>query len=169
MDLVGVRVDVPANTPIVLLRERSDARRLLPIMIGHAEATAIHVVLQGLVPPRPLTHDLMLAVLEQLGATIEQVVITEIRDHTFYAELHLRSAAGESIISARPSDAIALAVRCDAPLFAQEALLDEAGVDDSEMDDVDDEEVDERQAQAILDEFRDFLEDVSPEDFEEPH
>ena len=158
-----MRVDVPANTPIVLLREHNETRRLLPIMIGHAEANAIHVAVQGLVPPRPLTHDLMLQVITELGATVERVVITEIRDHTYYAILHLRTATGERQISARPSDAIALAVRCQAPLFAAEDLLDQVGVIEDDEDD--DDSVEE---EAILDEFRDFLDDISPEDFEEP-
>lgn len=163
MELVGVRVDVPANTPIVLLREDNETRRLLPIMIGHAEANAIHVAVQGLVPPRPLTHDLLLQVITELGATVERVVITEIRDHTYYALLHLRTATGELRISSRPSDAIALAVRCQAPLFADEDLLDQVGVVEADEEEDDDSEEEE----AILDEFRDFLDEVSPEDFDE--
>ena len=85
MDLVGVRVEIPANTPMVLLQERDGEQRLLPIMIGGAEASAIHYALEGVEPPRPLTHDLFVNVLQTLGVTLERVEVTEIRDHTFYA------------------------------------------------------------------------------------
>ena len=160
MELLGVRVELPANTPVVMLREHDgDRGRVLPILIGGPEAAAIHAALEGLVPPRPLTHDLMVVVLETLGATLDKVVITEVRDHTFYAELHLTTATGSSVISCRPSDGIAVAVRTDAPIFAAEALLDEAAVEVPDVEDEADEE-------AILDEFRDFLDDVRPEDFE---
>ena len=130
LELVGVRVEIPANTPMVLLREQVGRQRLLPIYIGTPEATAIHYALEGVTPPRPLTHDLFLQVLTELGVRLEQVVVTEMREHTYFAELHLRRNGGEvSIISSRPSDAIALAVRCSAPLFAAEELLDEVGQD----------------------------------------
>jgi bifunctional DNase/RNase len=159
MELLGVRVELPANTPVVMLREHDAERsRVLPILIGGPEAAAIHAALEGLVPPRPLTHDLLVIVLETLGATLDKVVITEVRDHTFYAELHLTTASGSSVISCRPSDGIAVAVRTDAPIFAAEELLDEAAVEVAEDDEADEE--------AILDEFRDFLDDVRPEDFE---
>ncbi len=148
---------MPANTPMVLLREQAEPHRLLPIYIGTAEASAIHYALEGVVPPRPLTHDLMLEVMGTLAATIDNVVVTEIRDRTYYAELHLSTPAGEQVISSRPSDAIALAVRCNAPIFASEALIDAVGQDaPAEPDDDTDE---------IIDEFKDFIENVSPEDF----
>lgn len=157
MELVGVRVEIPANTPMVLLREQDGRHRLVPIYIGSPEATSIHYALEGVVPPRPLTHDLFLNTLEALGATLEQVVVTEVRDHTFYAELHLRTPSGQSVVSARPSDAIALAVRCGAPLFAADDLVDEVGQDPPP--DPEDE------AAEILDEFHDFIENVTPDDF----
>jgi bifunctional DNase/RNase len=160
MELLGVRVELPANTPVVMLREQDAARpRVLPILIGGPEASAIHSAMEGIVPPRPLTHDLAVTVIQSLGATLEKVVITEVREHTFYAQLHLRTASGELVVSSRPSDAIALAVRATAPIFAEETLLDEAAI---EVPDDDEEEGDE---EAILDEFRDFLDDVNPEDF----
>ena len=160
MELLGVRVELPANTPVVMLREHDGERgRVLPILIGGPEAAAIHAALEGLVPPRPLTHDLLVVVLQTLGATLDKVVITEVRDHTFYAELHLTTATGASVISCRPSDGIAVAVRTEAPIFAAEALLDEAAVEVADDEEVADEE-------AILDEFRDFLDDVRPEDFD---
>ncbi len=160
MELLWVRVELPANTPVVMLREHDGERgRVLPILIGGPEAAAIHAALEGLVPPRPLTHDLLVIVLQTLGATLEKVIITEVRDHTFYAELHLITDKGSSVISCRPSDAIAVAVRTGSPIFAAEDLLDEAAVEVADDDGADDEE-------AILDEFRDFLDDVRPEDFE---
>ncbi len=159
LELVGVRVEVPANTPMVLLREQSGRQRLLPIYIGTPEATAIHYALEGVDPPRPLTHDLFMQTLTVLGITLEQIVVTEMREHTYFAELHLRSAErGVTVLSARPSDAIALAVRCSAPLFASEELLDEVGQEAAV-------EAEEEAAEEILDEFRDFIEHVNPEDF----
>lgn len=159
MELLGVRVELPANTPVVMLREHEvEHPRVLPILIGGPEASAIHSALEGIVPPRPLTHDLLVVVIQALGATLTQVVITEVREHTFYAELHLATAAGERKLSCRPSDAIALAVRTATPIFASESLLDEAAVE-APID------ADEVAEEAILDEFRDFLDDISPDDF----
>ena len=158
LELVGVRVEVPANTPMVLLREQTGRHRLLPIYIGTPEATAIHYALEGVTPPRPLTHDLFVQTLGQLGVALEQIVVTEMRDHTYYAELHLRNAEDAvTVISSRPSDAIALAVRCAAPLFASEELLDEVGQEPPPEP--------EDEAEEIIDEFRDFIEKVNPEDF----
>ena len=157
MELIGVRVEVPANTPMVLLREQSGAQRLLPIYIGSPEASAIHYALEGIAPPRPLTHDLFLTTMQQLGATLDSVVVTEVRDHTYYAELHITGQDGEHVVSSRPSDAIALAVRCGASLFADDDLLDEVGqLPEPETED---------DAEEIIDEFKDFIEHVSPEDF----
>lgn len=157
MELIGVRVEVPANTPMVLLRESEGRHRLVPIYIGTPEATSIHYALEGIVPPRPLTHDLFLETLAALGTRLDKVVVTEMRDHTFFAELHLETPDGPRVISSRPSDAIALAVRCDAPLFAADDLVDEVGQEPAADADDDTEE--------ILDEFHDFIESVNPEDF----
>jgi len=157
MELVGVRVEIPANTPMVLLQEQDGDHRLLPIMIGGAEASAIHYALEGVEPPRPLTHDLFVGVLRTLGTQLDKVVVTEVRDHTFYAELHLTTPGGPQVVSSRPSDAIALAVRFGAPLFADEDLLDEVGqLPPAEPED---------EAEEIIDEFKSFIEHVSPEDF----
>jgi bifunctional DNase/RNase len=158
LELIGVRVEIPANTPMLLLREAEGRHRLLPIYIGSPEASAIHYALEGVVPPRPLTHDLFLHTLAELGATITQVVVTEIRDRTYYAEVHLATATGDKVISARPSDAIALAVRCAAPIFASQSLIDEVGQEPT-LEPEDD-------ADEIIDEFKDFIENVSPEDFQ---
>lgn len=163
LELVGVRIEVPANTPMMLLQESDGERRLLPIYIGHPEASSIHVAIEGIEPPRPLTHDLFATVLTELGATVDQVVITEVRDHTFFAELYVTiegdEAGTERTISARPSDAVALAVRLGVPILATEQLLDEAGQPAELVADDDDD------ADEIIDEFKDFIENVSPEDF----
>lgn len=163
MTLVGVRVELPTNQPIVLLRE-VDGVRFLPIWIGGVEAQAIAFALQGTVTPRPLTHDLMRDILEGLGTAVLRVVICDLRDGTFYADLVLDHDGDEITISARPSDAIALAVRIGAPLFAAEEVVDDASIliDEEDLDDADKGE----DADAMVEEFREFLEDVSPEDFE---
>jgi bifunctional DNase/RNase len=154
MHLVGVRVELPTNNPIVLLREAEGEHRVLPIFIGAVEATAIAFALQGVVTPRPMTHDLMRDLLEALGVTLERVTITELREGTFYAELALAGNGQTWSVSSRPSDAIALAARLGTTLFADEAVLDEAGVLVSD----DDEDVE-------VEKFREFLEQVNPEDF----
>ncbi|MEK7423429.1 MAG: bifunctional nuclease family protein [Actinomycetota bacterium] len=156
MELVGVRVEVPANTPVVVLREQAGTQRLLPIVIGNPEASSIHSALEGIQAPRPLTHDLLVAVLAQLSATLDRVVITEIRDHVFFAEMHLRDGAREHVMSCRPSDALAVAVRTGSPIFATEGLLLEAGQDVEEEEAAD---------EAIIGEFLDFLDDLDPDDF----
>ena len=159
MEVAGVPVELPANTPMVVLREQEGRHRLLPIMIGSPEASAIHNALEGIVPQRPLTHDLLVNVFAALGAELESVIVTEVRDHTFYAELHLRTDGGPKVVSSRPSDALALAVRTGTPIYADETLLDEAALDAPD-------ELAEQEEEAILDEFRDFLEEINPEDFE---
>jgi uncharacterized protein len=157
VSLVGVRVEVPTNQPIVLLREQ-DGHRHLPIFIGPPEATAIVYALQGMETPRPLTHDLFKSVLDDLTAKLERVVITELHEGTFYAEIEIQQQGATHRISSRPSDAIALAVRYDeqVPLFVEEAVLDEAGV-------LFESEEEEEQ----IEEFREFLDQVRPEDFAE--
>lgn len=157
LELIGVRVEMPANTPMVLLRESDGRQRLLPIYIGSPEASAIHYALEGVEPPRPLTHDLFLNVLGELDTTVTKVVVTEMRERTYLAELHLDTPGGERVVSARPSDAIALAVRCGAGLFASDELIDEVGQEPVAAPDED--------AAEIIDEFKDFIENVSPEDF----
>ena len=149
VDVMGVRVEMPSNQPIVLLRE-VEGDRYLPIWIGAAEATAIAYVQQGVVPPRPLTHDLLKDVVGAVGRTVAEVRITRLEDGVFYAELDLGDGA---IVSARPSDAIAVALRTGSPIFVDDAVLDEAGVA------IPDEEEDE------VERFREFLDQVTPEDF----
>jgi uncharacterized protein len=163
MELVGVRVELPANQPIVLLKEKTGPR-YLPIWIGAVEATAIAFALQGVDTPRPLTHDLFVEVLNSLDVTVEAVHVTELREGTFYAELHLNQAGERRIVSARPSDAIALASRLeDVPIFGTEDVLDEAGLE-IETRDEDGEEVD---PDEEVRQFREFLDQITPEDFKE--
>lgn len=154
MELVGVRLELPSQSPILLLRE-TGGTRYLPIWIGTPEATAIAIALEGIEPLRPMTHDLLKLVTEALGASVDRVVVTELNDGTFYADLVMTTGEDEVHVSSRPSDAIALAARTSCPVFAARAVLDEVGV---EIQDTSEEEEIER--------FREFLEDVSPQDFE---
>jgi len=162
LELVSVQVFV-AGTHAMILRELGGERRVLPIMIGEPEAQSISGVLEGHVPPRPLTHDLTVTLLAVLGASLERVVLTEVVDTTYYAELHLRTATGEAVVSSRPSDGVALAIRIGAPVVATESLLDEVGRPATFLDDEDDDEDDD--PESILEEFRDFLDDLDPDDF----
>ncbi|MTV26848.1 bifunctional nuclease family protein [Nitriliruptoraceae bacterium ZYF776] len=163
MELIGVRVELPANQPIVLLKERSGSR-YLPIWIGAVEATAIAFALQGVDTPRPLTHDLFVDVLGELDVRLEAVHVTDLREGTFYAELHLAAGDGTRVVSARPSDAIALASRLDdVPLWADEHVLDQAGL---EIDEDDEDGETGVEAEEEVRRFREFLDQVTPEDFE---
>jgi bifunctional DNase/RNase len=152
MSLVGVRVELPTNQPIVLLRER-EGERFLPIWIGAMEATAIAFALQGIVTARPMTHDLLKNVLEDLSVHVQRIIITELKDGTFYAVIQMQQDGRSYEVSSRPSDAIALAVRVSVPIFAHEDVLTEASIvirDDEEQE---------------VEKFREFLENVNPEDF----
>jgi bifunctional DNase/RNase len=152
LNLVGVRVELPSNQPIVLLRER-EGKRYLPIWIGVNEAQAIAIALQGIATPRPMTHDLMKNLLDEVGVSVERISITELRDGIFYAMVHIARNGSRFEVSSRPSDAIALAVRSSVPIFAAEEVLAEASID------VPDEEEQE------VEKFREFLDQVSPDDF----
>ncbi|MDA3039761.1 MAG: bifunctional nuclease family protein [Actinomycetota bacterium] len=159
MELVGVRVQMPTNAPILLLRETSGQRRTVPIYIGGPEAHAIDLALSGTPTARPMTHDLLTTLIDGLGCTVAQVVVTELRQGTFYAELSIKNAAGETkVFSARPSDAVAIAVRAQAPIFAEEALIEEAGIEEEPVED----EVEE---EAMVEELRRFLDKANPDDF----
>lgn len=171
VDVVGVRVEMPTNQPIVLLRER-EGERYLPIWIGAVEATAIAYAQQGVEPARPLTHDLLADVVGGLGHQLVEVRITDLADGVFFAELAFESG---QTISARPSDAIALALRVDAPVVAAPEVLDEAGIalpDDDESDrDVAESEGSSPgggASEGEVERFREFLEGISPEDFGSP-
>ena len=150
VDVMGVRVEMPSNQPIVLLREVT-GERYLPIWIGAVEATAIAFAQQGVVPPRPLTHDLMKDLLDALGQELAEVQITDMKDGVFFATLVLGSGVE---IGARPSDSIALALRTGSRIVCAEEVLDEVGLA------VPAEQEDE------VERFREFLDHVTPEDFE---
>jgi uncharacterized protein len=154
MTLAGVRIELPSNQPIVLLRE-AEGERYLPIWIGSAEASAIALALQGVVTPRPMTHDLMKNILDEVAVQVANIVITELREGTFYAVINLQRNGTSFEISSRPSDAIALAVRLGCKIFASEDVLAEAAILIPSGDE--DEEVEK---------FREFLENVTPEDFQ---
>ena len=166
LNLVGVRVELPTNTPILLLKETT-GDRFLPIFIGPAEAHAIVTALQGYEPPRPMTHDLLKNVLDELGATVEHISITELRDSTFFASIRINVKGSVHEISSRPSDAIALAVRIQVPIFAAEDVLNEASIpiEGAEAQVEEGRVLLNENAEQELERFREFLEQVSPEDF----
>ena len=149
LDVVGVRVEMPSNQPIVLLKEIGGVR-YLPIWVGAVEATSIAFAQQGVQPPRPLTHDLMKDLLAALNVGIDSVNLTELRDGVFYSIINL---GGGVSVSARPSDAIALALRTGAPILGSEELLAAAGI---EIPD---------QAEDEVEKFKEFLDQINPEDF----
>ncbi|MBP7930153.1 MAG: bifunctional nuclease family protein [Acidimicrobiia bacterium] len=156
MTLVGVRLEIPTHQPIVLLREVDEPQRVLPIYIGQNEATAIVLALQGTEPPRPMTHDLFKTVLDSLDVTLDRIDITDLDQGTFFAQVYMSLGGNQHRISSRPSDAFALAARCDysVPIFVDDSVLEAAGVQ------VQDEDEDEQ-----VQEFREFLDHITPEDF----
>jgi hypothetical protein len=157
-------VDLQSNTPVLLLQESEGEGRTLPIFIGSPEATAIAYALQGVDMPRPLTHDLMKDMLDALTIGVERVVITELRGSTYYAEIHLLREGVRTVVSSRPSDAVAVAVRTETPLFVSDDLMESEGIVLALENDEDE------QAQEVPDElvgqFRQFLDSVRPEDFD---
>ena len=155
MVIYGVSFDLVGKQPIVLLKT-ADGNRFLPIWIGHPEAAAILMKLQGAATPRPMTHDLVTDMLSQLDAHVVRICVTELRDNTFYASITLQQNGSEIEIDSRPSDAIALAVRAEAPIFAEDRVLEESAIE-FEGEEVNEEE--------IVDEFRKFLDQVTPEEF----
>jgi bifunctional DNase/RNase len=155
MVIYGVSFDLVGKQPIVLLKT-ADGNKFLPIWIGHPEAAAILMKLQGASTPRPMTHDLMADMIEQLDAEVTRITVTELRDNTFYASITVQQNGSEVDIDSRPSDAIAIAVRADAPIFAAERVIEESAIE-FEGEEVNEEE--------IVDEFRKFLDDVSPDQF----
>lgn len=167
MEVVGVRIEMPSNQPIVLLKE-VDGTRFLPIWVGAVEATAIAFAQQGMVAQRPLTHDLIANIFEATDLTLTAVQIVQLKDGIFYAELQLRGESGAVLkISARPSDAIAIALRTKSNILADSDLLDEVGLDIPERLIGDGEE---GRASSIgsdveLERFREFLDQINPEDF----
>jgi len=165
--LRAVRVDLQSRTPVLVLQETGVLRRSIPIFIGEPEAVAIECAVRGVPAPRPLTHDLLRDVITELGASVSRVVITELREATYYAEIHIQAPSGTTVVSARPSDAVALALRTESPLYVDDELMDEEGrhIELSDEDD-EDEEV-EGDVDEIAEQFRDFLDSVHPEDFQQ--
>ena len=149
VEVVGVRVEMPSNQPIVLLKE-VDGIRYLPIWVGAAEATAIAFAQQGLTPPRPLTHDLIKNILDTLGTTVESVQVTHLTEGVFFSKILLEKGIE---VSARTRDAIALALRTGSPIYGTEAVFNSAGI---EIPD---------QADDQVEAFREFLDQINPEDF----
>ena len=160
--LSAVQVDLQSNSPVILLQEKN-GERSLPIFIGAPEATAIAFALQGVPTPRPMTHDLLQDLLDTLDVRLERILITELRSATYFAELHLVRGTQTLSVSSRPSDAVALAVRTGSPLYVADDLMEAEGVllpADEEEDDTEDANPD-----ALVGEFREFLDTVRPEDF----
>jgi uncharacterized protein len=156
MVIYGVSYDMVGKQPIVLLKT-ADGKRFLPIWIGPNEASAIMTKLQGGEPPRPMTHDLLQSIVEELGGAVVRIAVTELRENTFYAMITLRCNGREVEIDSRPSDAIALAVRVDAPIFAADDVINESAIEfEGEA---------ETSEETVVEEFRQFLQDVKPEDF----
>ncbi len=160
--LRAVRVDLQSNTPVLLLQETEGEGRTLPIFIGTPEAAAIAYALQGVAMPRPMTHDLIRDLLSTLDVAVERVVITELRSSTYFAELQLRRGGDRSVVSSRPSDAVAVAVRTGSPLYVADELMDAEGIvlaiepsDDDEGESPDE----------LVGQFRQFLDSIKPEDF----
>jgi len=155
MDIYGVSFDLVGKQPIVLLKTK-DGNKYLPIWIGQPEAAAILMKLQGASTPRPMTHDLLTEILSQLDAHVVRITVTELRENTFYAQVTVQMDGNEIEVDSRPSDAIALAIRAEAPIFAADDVIEESAIE-FEGEDVNEEE--------MVAEFKRFLEDVSPEQF----
>ena len=155
MVIYGVSFDMVGKQPIVLLKTR-DGNKFLPIWIGHPEAAAILMKLQSQTAPRPMTHDLMSELLEQLEAQVVRITVTELRENTFYAQITVQLDGSEIEVDSRPSDAIALAIRADAPIYAADDVIEESAIE-FEGEEVNEEE--------MIDEFKRFLDDVSPDQF----
>jgi uncharacterized protein len=160
MLIYGVSFDLVGKQPIVLLKT-ADGNKFLPIWIGHSEAAAILMKLQSQASPRPMTHDLLSDMLEQLGAQIIRITVTELRENTFYAQITLQQDGGELEIDSRPSDAIALAIRAEAPIFAADRVIEESAIE-FEGEEIDQDRLDEEVAK-----FRNFLDEVTPDQFAE--
>src|SRR5437868_11482085 len=160
MTIYGVSFDLVGKQPIVLLKT-ADGNKFLPIWIGHPEAAAILMKLQSQAPPRPMTHDLVTDMLEQLGAQVVRITVTELRENTFYAQITVQLDGSEIEVDSRPSDAIALAIRGEAPIFAADRVIEESAIE-YEGEEIDQDRLDEEVAK-----FRNFLDEVTPDQFAE--
>jgi hypothetical protein len=155
MVIYGVSFDLVGKQPIVLLKT-ADGNKFLPIWIGHPEAAAILMKLQGASPPRPMTHDLVNDIIGELEGRITRITVTELRENTFYAQITVQRDGSEIEIDSRPSDAIALAIRAEAPIFAADEVIEESAIE-FEGEDVNEEE--------MVAEFKKFLDSVTPDEF----
>jgi len=158
MHIYGVSFDLVGKQPIVLLKT-AEGNKFLPIWIGHAEAAAILMKLQSQSAPRPMTHDLVNDMLQQLGAQILRITVTELRENTFFAQIVVAQDGHELEVDSRPSDAIALAIRAEAPIFAADQVIEESAIE------FEGDEVDEEQLEAEVSRFRNFLDEVTPDQF----
>ena len=163
VQLSAVQVDLQTKNPVVLLQEREGARTL-PIFIGPAEARAIALVLEGHVPERPLTHDLIRDLLGSLSARVEKLVITELRDKTYLAEMHLDVKGEAVVVSCRPSDGIAVALRTQTRMYIDDDLLEAEGIV-LQADTEDEDELVAEEPEELVEHFREFIQAVRPEDF----
>jgi len=157
VDVLGLHIETTSGAPLVLLREQDEPHRVLPIFVGGPEAASIALALSGESPPRPLTHDVMAALMESVDAYVEAVEVTDVRDGAFLAELAISGPSGGTRLDTRPSDGIALALRLGAPLFVSDAVLEEAGT-------VLTEEPDEDAIEEEVAEFRNLLDELDPAD-----
>ena len=165
MVIYGVSFDLVGKQPIVLLKT-AEGNKFLPIWIGHPEAAAILMRMQGPAPPRPMTHDLLQDMLGTLDAEIVRITVTELRDYTFYASITVQQDGQEFEIDSRPSDAIALAIRAEAPIFAADEVIEESGIEfESDEAPLDASQMSPEQQQELSEKFREFLENVTPEQF----
>ena len=162
VEVVGVRIELPSNQPLVLLKEINGERHL-PIWIGAPEASAIAFVQQGIVPPRPMTHDLMVNLIHALKREVTLVRLTSVEDTVFHAEIVFEDGTA---VNSRASDAIAVALRIPCPIYCADEVLDEAGVRIADADPSDEGEEEQDNAEQEMRQFREFLADVEPEDFE---
>ncbi len=163
VDVVGIRLELPSNQPVLILRDQN-APRFLSLWIGTAEASAISLALDGVIPPRPQTHDLLVSAIAQLGGQVSSVTVSELVEGTFFATLNFLN---HDSISARPSDAIALAVRTSVPVFVTDEIMDFAGMDLADADEfaIGDGPGGQDMSAAELEKFRAFLDEIEPNDF----
>jgi bifunctional DNase/RNase len=158
MHIYGVSFDLVGKQPIVLLKT-AEGNKFLPIWIGHPEAAAILMKLQSATTPRPMTHDLVTDMLEQLGAQVVRITVTELRENTFFAQITVQQDGSEIDVDSRPSDAIALAIRADAPIYAADEVIEESAIE-FEGDDINQEEL-----ESEVSKFKQFLDEVTPDEF----
>ena len=158
MNIYGVSFDLVGKQPIVLLKT-AEGNKFLPIWIGHPEAAAILMKLQSASTPRPMTHDLVTDMLDQLGAQVVRITVTELRENTFYAQITVQQDGSEVDIDSRPSDAIALAIRADAPIFAADDVIEESAIE------FEGDEINQEDLEKEVSRFKQFLDHVSPDEF----